>query len=362
VKVIEARGICLHDPTIEPFVVIKLNGDDFTKKSTGYKLGIQWWDKNLCLTVKHLEYDYITVELREKGYHLITSDWIGELQFSVKDFKDGQVHQNWYQLQTASVKKHTRQPRGYIHLAFQLLRSKSERPFARALEIINFEEWDSKRTSIKAPASKTSEVPMVTITEEFTMKPILESEYNISKNSNNILMTEKPSELDIERMEKLNKVNCLHRGSFETCVGKRYMVAIDGSPSSHEAFENTVKMMDPAKDHLFIATVRERIIPLEFYSPRNKTILTHKMWQVAANIITKYQNILDKHVPKIEYSSIMPEADDPREVCCRIVTKYKIDVLVVGKHKKNETKKLSHRVRSFVKYCQINAKCSMVVY
>jgi hypothetical protein len=49
--VIEAKGIVLHDPTIEPFVVVKLNGNNSSKEATGYKGGIQWWDKTMCLYV-----------------------------------------------------------------------------------------------------------------------------------------------------------------------------------------------------------------------------------------------------------------------------------------------------------------------
>jgi hypothetical protein len=34
--------------------------------------------------IKNLEFDWISVELREKGMHLLSSDWIGEVQISIQ--------------------------------------------------------------------------------------------------------------------------------------------------------------------------------------------------------------------------------------------------------------------------------------
>jgi len=350
--VIEARGISLHDPTIEPFVVVKLNGSSFNQKSTNHKLGIQWWDKTLSVKVTNVDYDWIAVELREKGYHILNSDWIGELQFKVREFQDGAVHQDWYQLQKSAVKRHSKPPRGFIHLAFQLLTSKSERPFAQ-IKDIPFDEWQFRQP-------KEPQEPAAITTELVLTQTIQESEYQIGKHSTNILMTENPTDADVHKMQSLNKVNCLHKGNFESCQGKKIMVAVDGSSSSNTAFEHALKLMDPKKDHLFIVTVRERLATMEWQTPRNRTILTHKIWQAASQIITKYQAELGQL--NIEYTSIMPEADDARDLVCRIITRYNIDILVVGKHKRNETKTHTHRVRSFAKYCQGNAKCSVLVY
>jgi hypothetical protein len=48
------------------------------------------------------------------------------------------------------------------------------------------------------------------------------------------------------------RVNCLHRGNFLECTGKKYMICIDGSDSSLEAFQAVIKLMNPTIDHLFI--------------------------------------------------------------------------------------------------------------
>lgn len=79
-----------------------------------------------CSKIKNPEVDWVSVEVREKGLHLFGSDWVGELQFYAHQFKDGKVHQDWFALTKLPFKKHSREARGYIHLAFQLLNSKSD--------------------------------------------------------------------------------------------------------------------------------------------------------------------------------------------------------------------------------------------
>ena len=83
---------------------------------------------------------------------------------------------------------------------------------------------------------------------------ILELYHTIAKNSANILSNEYPTSDEIKKMERLNIVNCLHRGNFDSTQGKRYMVCVDGSESARIAFTHTLKLIDPAKDHLFIVT------------------------------------------------------------------------------------------------------------
>jgi hypothetical protein len=58
----------------------------------------------------------------------------------------------------------------------------------------------------------------------------------------------------VDEMQKLLKVNCLHKGDFGSCKGKKWMVAVDGSNSSYLALEETLKLADPVKDHVFVIT------------------------------------------------------------------------------------------------------------
>lgn len=106
--------------------------------------------------------------------------------------------------------------------------------------------------------------------------------------------------------------------------------------------------------------MRERSIPDDFYEEKSRIILTHKLWQAAADIIKHYQEILDKE--GFDYTSIMPEADDAREIVCALVKKYKSDFLIIGKHKGEEKKHPSKHFRSFNKYCQNHAKCSVMIF
>src|SRR5690554_4190339 len=65
--------------------------------------------------IKKPKKDWISVEVREKGFHIISSDWIGEVHIRTRDYLDGKVHQKWFKLGPGAWKRHTRRPRGYIH-------------------------------------------------------------------------------------------------------------------------------------------------------------------------------------------------------------------------------------------------------
>jgi hypothetical protein len=58
----------------------------------------------------------------------------------------------------------------------------------------------------------------------------------------------------VDEMQKLLKVNCLHKGDFGSCKGKKWMVAVDGSLSSYLALEEALKLADHKKDHIFVIT------------------------------------------------------------------------------------------------------------
>jgi hypothetical protein len=82
----------------------------------------------------------------------------------------------------------------------------------------------------------------------------------IARNAQKIIK-ENPNLEELKKMEKLNSVNCLKRGNFDTTQGRRYMVCVDGSESSKIAFMNTVQLIDPTKDHLFLVTGNKKSFP-----------------------------------------------------------------------------------------------------
>jgi nucleotide-binding universal stress UspA family protein len=356
IKVVEAQGVLdgLKNDS-KPFAVVKLNGDELFQKRTKAHHGVDWWEQTFLFKIRDVETDWFSVEIREQSG--LSSTWLGETQLRVRDFKDGKMHDDWYQLGKGAWKRHRREARGHVHLHIQLMDNKYDRPFEQAgQKKLSFQDWSRNRHS---SAEVTEEMSQVNRHFEVTYPTMVEARHLIVRNARRIL-SESVSGSDLAEMKRLNRVNCLHRGNFENTKGKRYLVCVDGSDSANTAFENTLKLMDHQNDHLFIVSVRERLPPDDIWNPTTDIILTHKLWRAAAGIITLYQNKL-KHT-KIEYTSIMPEADDARGIICAIVKRYKVDVVVVGRHKRGEMKHHSNYFRSFSKYCQRNSGCTVFIY
>jgi len=148
IKVIEANGIVVRTKYYqsEPFVSIKKNGNEiFGKKRTEYRIGVEWWDTVFKFSCKDIQRDWIAVEVREKGFHVFSSDWLGEVQIRVKDYSDGRVHQKWFRLGRGAWKTHTRRPKGSIYLAFQLMDNKYGHPFSsKPVEVPQtYQEWQN---------------------------------------------------------------------------------------------------------------------------------------------------------------------------------------------------------------------------
>eukprot|EP01114_Cavostelium_apophysatum_P001881 TRINITY_DN11653_c0_g1_i2.p1 TRINITY_DN11653_c0_g1~~TRINITY_DN11653_c0_g1_i2.p1 ORF type:complete len:392 (+),score=93.13 TRINITY_DN11653_c0_g1_i2:123-1298(+) len=374
VKVIEAVGVAVDSLFSEPFVEVKYNGSEVLhKKSTKYQAGQQWWEKIFRFTVKDPDTDWFAVEVRDKSLHLIGSDWIGEVQLQVKTFKDGAVHDNWYALTKCDLKdSHGRDTPARIHLAVQVLNNQVDRPFAELdqKKKMTYDEWVEQ--GMVSPGMRKWQ-PTTTHMEqrdptklyshfELTYPTIEEAAHNVAKHAHRILNGEHYSTEDIAEMKKLNRVNCLHRGRFEDCKGKIYMVAIDGSESAKAAFQSTLRTLDPERDHLFFVTVRERVIAPGDYSDRASVILRHSIWKAAAGIICQYQDMVQRFDPRIDYTSVLPESDDARDILCALVRRYHVDVLVIAKHKSGEMRHKSRYFRSFSRYCQGHAKCSVMTF
>eukprot|EP01119_Soliformovum_irregulare_P019540 TRINITY_DN620_c0_g1_i1.p1 TRINITY_DN620_c0_g1~~TRINITY_DN620_c0_g1_i1.p1 ORF type:complete len:366 (+),score=61.04 TRINITY_DN620_c0_g1_i1:69-1166(+) len=171
VKVIEAREVVQKGLyyTTEPFVTVKKNGHEFKhKKTTSYAVGKEWWDVVFKFSTKHIDRDWIAVEVREKGWHVVSSDWIGEVQVRVRDFADGKVHQKWFKLGLGAWKHHTRRPRGYVQLAFQLKNTPFEHPFGTdpVEPVLSFAEWIDMRPKGDPYKHKAAELVAKTIEDK----------------------------------------------------------------------------------------------------------------------------------------------------------------------------------------------------
>lgn len=114
VTVIEAREMrsTLGESCLQPFVTAKLNGKDWvnkqkTKSKNSPNCNQQhqnWWEHLFRLYVTTLFYyssfltssvskirdihsEWVSVEVRDKGNHLMRSDAIGEIQLQIRNFK-----------------------------------------------------------------------------------------------------------------------------------------------------------------------------------------------------------------------------------------------------------------------------------
>lgn len=134
IKVIETKKVAIRSSFYVnyPFVRLRFNGKE--QRNTNFRAGIEWWDKIFCYRVfKYTSDDhYIIAQARDKSIHIFGSDWIGEVRIPLKGMLDGSVHQKWFKLGKGR-KSHPKQPRGYVHLAFQYAEDNADtnqRPFS----------------------------------------------------------------------------------------------------------------------------------------------------------------------------------------------------------------------------------------
>jgi len=134
VKIIEARKVAVRTSFFVnyPFIRVILQGGSSSKKeskNTSYRPGIEWWDKILCYKVwKYNRMEQtLLVQARDKSIHVFGSDWLGEIKVYLKDIADGQVHQMWLKF-GPGTKRHSRTPRGYVHIAFQYFDETNDKP------------------------------------------------------------------------------------------------------------------------------------------------------------------------------------------------------------------------------------------
>lgn len=353
----------------EPFIEVRLNASDAMHKRAKTKLhsGIEWWAQTFRFKVKNLQDDWVALEVRDKGAHSLFSTWIGELQLRVRDFKDGKVHIQWYKLGKGNWKNHSGSPRGFVQLELQLLKSKLDRPFKDDTVIREtFEDWEKKGmpmfgTKDFEPTATHHEEEGQTSHRHFELKypNMIDAEHNVGHHYRQILLSEHPTSEQLLEMKRLTKVNCLHNGHHEkNTPGKRIMIASDGTESSNAAFEAALKSVNPETDHLFVVTVREIAYPEQEFDEKSRLILSYKLWEAAAGILQYYEDKLSK--TKINYTTILPEADDAREMIVALAKKYKADVLFIGKHKEGERRHPSKHFRSFERYIRRNIDTSFV--
>ncbi|PRP88054.1 hypothetical protein PROFUN_04482 [Planoprotostelium fungivorum] len=145
IVVIEAREVVSRIPaaTVHPGVVVKyIGGGSTQKKGTGYKSGKTYWAEIFTFPVDNVHNDGVTFQLREKGYHVVSSDWLGEVTLKLSDYDDGNVHLKWFRLGNAKSKQHTKSGKGVLLLKIHLT-TRNDKPFYKkpCERQLSYDEW-----------------------------------------------------------------------------------------------------------------------------------------------------------------------------------------------------------------------------
>jgi len=319
--------------------------------------GAEWWKHTSEFSVVNMEKDWfiITVSNARPSY------WIGDLPLKVSDFMDGEIHESWHKLDKAfwrpNSTRHQKGPFGYIHIAVQILDNRCERPFAdQQFEKTSFEEWRASEHTLSLDVKQQAQKRFLldcpdmksAVTFILLNDPVLKSKRSIYTSD------------QISEMKRLNSSLWIHRGNFEQCRGKRYMVAVDGSTSCTAAFESLLNTMLTNDDHVFLVTARKYLPDVS-----HKTLAQNEIRKAAIEIISRFERRLTDQFPLVDYSSMIPLAYDPRRTISNLAQEYKADVLVIGKHSGEDLIALglgSGYFRSFARYCQGHAGCSVMVF
>jgi hypothetical protein len=168
------------------------------------------------------------------------------------------------------------------------------------------------------------------------------------------------SDMEINQMKDLLKVNCLHKGDLDSHIGTRYMVAVDGTAASKRAFDGVMKLVAP-NDHVIIVTVRDKLIPRQYgESAIDELQLRFELWKSAKLIVRPFSEALKQS--KVDYTILIPDAWDSRKLICHLVKQFKVDYLAIGKHSPAEKNKYHRHFRSMGRYVSHHAKCKVMIF
>jgi hypothetical protein len=108
---------------------------------------------------------------------------------------------------------------------------------------------------------------------------IYEAEHSIKKYWDKIVAMEleRLTDTELQEMEAQLQVNCLRKGNFDNCQGKKYFIPVDGTESANRAFEVALRVISP-HDHLFICTVYDKDLAPTYLLKRASTLLAYKAW------------------------------------------------------------------------------------
>jgi len=167
---------------------------------------------------------------------------------------------------------------------------------------------------------------------------------------------------DVRRLKRQIDINCSHRGNYEECTGRRYLLGFDGTLASQHALEHLMSVANPDCDHIFVATIRERP-GWAYYEPsyteREYIIARYELWRASKEIATRAAEKLRR--AGFRYTVLFPEANDARRLLCTLARQFKATELVVGKHARSERHTVRRHFRSYRRYLGRHAPCHVEV-
>jgi len=161
-------------------------------------------------------------------------------------------------------------------------------------------------------------------------------------------------------MKYWKKVNCLHKGTYDNLKGKSWLICVDGSEAAQNAFDHAISLVNKDDDHVFIVTIRQRANLTE---PNEIIVHGYKLFLIAKQIIEPYGEKA-KNLG-LNYTLMIPQADDPKSLSVALVKRYNIDTIVIGKHSGEETKHHHHGhivfSPGFSKYVEQHTKVTVMI-
>eukprot|EP01115_Flamella_aegyptia_P011567 TRINITY_DN54719_c0_g1_i2.p1 TRINITY_DN54719_c0_g1~~TRINITY_DN54719_c0_g1_i2.p1 ORF type:complete len:155 (+),score=23.68 TRINITY_DN54719_c0_g1_i2:53-517(+) len=125
-------------------------------------------------------------------------------------------------------------------------------------------------------------------------------------------------------------MTCFHKGKFEWSVGRKTLVAVDGSPSADRAFDEALNLWKKTEIDLHIVLV---------YNTDDWDELTRdSMLEGVTTLARRYESDLKRFSDKIDYSLYIIEGSDPRKTILKFAQEYKMETIIVGKHARGEEK------------------------
>jgi len=177
-------------------------------------------------------------------------------------------------------------------------------------------------------------------------------------------------DIDIRLVVQYLQYNCLHQGNYKEAKGMRYMLGMDGSAPARRGLQRILSVFRKDRDHLLLVTIRSLGVVSSIASGNSRgavdTVcqlrLRYELWNAARNILRPIMKELKQQ--GLDYTALIPEAHNSRELLCTLAFNFNIDLLVLGARSK-EPKSLVTCNKLLLgkdaRYCLDSAQCSVMI-